>query len=248
LAAVPFAALYDRERGRYVIEDVTLRFATGVMAGTMAARPGAPVGRVLMVADPAFAAGALPGLARLGGAAAEVRDVARFYPRATMLVGAAATKAAFARTAPRAWLVHYAGHAIIDDDYADRSHLVLAAPAIDGEGSDLSAGEIERMDLRRVRLVILSACETAGDGRDGGGGLAGMADAFLIAGAAAVVGTQWRVDDQLTRPMMVAFHGAYRATGDGPGALRNAQLLMRRSSRPTWRSPAAWAAFRYLGR
>jgi CHAT domain-containing protein len=46
---------------------------------------------------------------------------------------------------------------------------------------------------------------------------------------------------------VVAFHQAYAATGDGPGALRVAQLQLLRGRNPALRAPPAWAAFRYNG-
>jgi CHAT domain-containing protein len=47
---------------------------------------------------------------------------------------------------------------------------------------------------------------------------------------------------------MVQLHREYRASGDGPGALRAAQLRLLGSGDETLRSPATWAAFRYMGR
>jgi CHAT domain-containing protein len=70
---------------------------------------------------------------------------------------------------------------------------------------------------------------------------------MLGAGAGGVIGSLWRVNDQLTRPVMVAFHRAYRISGDGASALRSAQLSMLASANPAERAAAAWAAFRYVG-
>jgi CHAT domain-containing protein len=62
------------------------------------------------------------------------------------------------------------------------------------------------------------------------------------------VGSLWEVDDRLTRLLMVELHRAYRGSGNGPAALRTAQLTLLRSADPALRSPAAWAGFRYAGR
>jgi CHAT domain-containing protein len=78
-------------------------------------------------------------------------------------------------------------------------------------------------------------------------GLSGLAGAFIAAGAGGAVGSLWEVDDARTRPLMVAFHQAYRATENGPAALRQAQLSLLRTRNPALRSPATWAAFRYVG-
>jgi CHAT domain-containing protein len=46
---------------------------------------------------------------------------------------------------------------------------------------------------------------------------------------------------------MVAFHGAYRRSGNGAEALRAAQIELLRSPDAELSSPSAWAGFRYAG-
>ena len=111
----------------------------------------------------------------------------------------------------------------------------------------MTAREIANTDLRAMRLVVLSACETLPARHGRSGGVSGLAAAMLVGGAAGVVGTDWRVDDRLARDLTVAFHREYRALGDGPRALRAAQLEMLRSKNSPVRSPASWAGFRYAG-
>jgi CHAT domain-containing protein len=142
-------------------------------------------------------------------------------------------------------VLHYSGHAVFDGDRPERSHLILA-----GRGHDarLDAATLARMRLARLRLVVLAACQTLGVRPDAVGGAAGVAEGFRAAGAAGVVGATWRVDDVTTRPVMLALHDAYARSGDGPAALRNAQLQMLAASHSAHRSPATWAAFHYVGR
>jgi CHAT domain-containing protein len=250
LAAVPFAALYDSTRRRYLIDDRPLRFALSLQGAAnrlpSTHRAGAAM-RPLLIADPAFDAARYPGLVGLPGAAAEVADIGAIYPRAVVLAGPAATRQALERTLPTVDLVHYAGHALVDVQQPDRSFLLLAPRAGTLDRMTLTVDDIGHLDLHRVRLVVLSACETLGAQSGEGGGFGGLANAFLGAGAGAVVGSQWRVDDRLTRSLMVAFHRAYKESGDGVAALREGQLILRRSPSVLLRSPAAWAAFQYIG-
>jgi CHAT domain-containing protein len=127
----------------------------------------------------------------------------------------------------------------------ERSFLVLAGR---GDAGLLTAAALDSMDLHRLRLVVLSACDALrpGDGRSGA--FTGFAGALLNAGAGGVVGSLWAVDDRLATPLMAEFHRQYRRTADGAEALREAQLSMLRSSDPARRAPAAWAGFRYVGR
>jgi len=248
IAGVPFPALRDRARGRYLVESHPLRFDVSLRD---AARPPkhTPLSRpkVLLVADPAFDARVFPRLAPLPGAMAEVEAIAAQYPGARTLTGAAASRATVEAALPRTDIAHYAGHALFDDVRPDRSSLVLAPDSAAGAHGQLTAWEIERLDLRRVRLVVLSACETTRPRAGRSAGLAGLTGALLGAGAGGVLGTLWRVDDPLTLQLMAEFHRAYRQSGDAARSLRDAQVRLLRSPDATLRSPAAWAAFRYTG-
>jgi CHAT domain-containing protein len=249
LAGVPFAALRDSARRRYLVESYATSF-TGTMQEALGGRVGGRGrGSVLLVADPAFAAEAHPGLSRLPAARAEVETLAsRAYPGATVLEGAEATPSAFLREIGSAEIVHFAGHATFDDARPERSHLVLASDPGVPERNAVTASALGEMKLNQVRLVVLSACQTlrAGSGRSGG--FAGFAGALMGAGAGGVLGSLWRVDDELTGRMMDAFHQSYREHGHAPRALRSAQLHLLQSADPALGSPAAWAGFRYAGR
>jgi CHAT domain-containing protein len=257
VGAVPFAALWNQVRGRYLVEDHALRFALSVREPRRAPAYPGETGPALLVADPAFDRGAHPSLRPLAGAAAEAHDIARLYHGSRVLAGANANAPAVLAALPRAALMHYAGHAVFDDERPLRSMLVLAPASTDhaarGEwpaanDGALTAETIVSLDLRRVQLVVLSACETVGAAAGRAGGFAGLAGAFVAAGAGGVVGAQWRVEDGATSALMRAFHRAYARSGDAAAALRVAQLELLRSDDRVLRSPAAWAGFRYLGR
>lgn len=247
LAQVPFAALRDPRRGRYLAADHPLRFAVSLREAWRR-RAGAGPGPVVLVADPAFEPREHPGLQRLPAAAAEAREVAREYPSARLLAARDATVGAVRDALTGAGVVHYAGHAVFDDERPERSYLVLAPrPGSPGTGR-LTAGELAAMNLPRAPLVVLAACRSVNVGGGRASGFSGLAGALMASGAGGVVGGLWEVDDQRTRPLMIEFHRAYRARSDGARALRAAQLELMQSADPALRSPAAWAGFRYAGR
>lgn len=244
IAGVPFSALLDGRRNRYLVQDHPLRFAATLAE---AARPAPPTRRAapaLLVADPAFDAEQYPTLDRLEGARAEVDSLRTVYRPSLVLQDTAATRDALRKLAPGAGVIHYAGHAVFDDVRPERSALVLAGADTTGR---LTAEAVNALQLRGVRLVVLAACRTvrAREGRSGG--LAGFSGALVAAGAGGVVGSLWDADDRLTQPLMLAFHRAYRRSGNPAAALRDAQLELLRSPDPARRSPAAWAGFRYIG-
>lgn len=247
LASIPFAALYDARRKRYLVEDHPLRSEASLRGARRRAGRTAVREPAVFVSDPAFDPGEHPEFERLAEAAGEVREIAAGYPRREVLSGAGANGATLRAVLPRAGLLHYAGHAVFDDERPERSYLLLA-PAPGGSApATLTADEIAQMDLGRLSLVVLAACQTVRTGPGRASGFTGLAGAFLAAGAGGALGSLWEVDDRLTRLLMVEFHRAYRSSGRGPEALRAAQLRLLRSSDEALRSPATWASFRYAG-
>lgn len=116
----------------------------------------------------------------------------------------------------------------------------LPAEAEDGL---LTAEDVTGLDLLDTELVVLSACETGlGEVRIGEG-VFGLRRAFVLAGARRLVMSLWKVPDQHTQELMVAF---YRDLLEGravPEALRLAQRAMR----DRYRHPYYWGAFIYQG-
>ena len=120
----------------------------------------------------------------------------------------------------------------------------------------LTALEVAELDLAKVELAVLSACETGLGEVAGGEGLLGLQRAFQVAGARAVVASLWKVPDIPTQNLMARFYENLWRKGLPPrAALRAAQLEMLREGykrglvpidepRKTERVPPFyWAAF-----
>lgn len=229
LQALPFAALFDGER--WLAERYTLRYAPS--AARVAPRGGASLSPAVAIGDPAA-----PGWPALPYSREEASQVASMYG-ARVVAGSEATRARFIDALQSSALVHYAGHA---DSDAGAYGALLLAPS-DHHSGILDAHEIARLSLHeRAPLVVLSACGTfRGDARHVGG-MPTLARAFLTAGARAVVGTQWEVDDDLSTPLFVRFHHELRAGRAPARALRTAQIAMLQTSDARLRHPSAWAA------
>ena len=113
------------------------------------------------------------------------------------------------------------------------SGLVFAGankPPAPGQGDGiLTALEVAELDLGKVELAVLSACETGLGKVAAGEGILGLQRAFQVAGAKSVVASLWSVDDEATRKLMERFYeNHWQKKMSKADALRQAQLAMLR--------------------
>ncbi|HET6851600.1 MAG TPA: CHAT domain-containing tetratricopeptide repeat protein [Pyrinomonadaceae bacterium] len=144
-------------------------------------------------------------------------------------------------------MLHLATHGFLDPKRPEFSGLVLSTVNREGQQIDGFVGLQEIYELRApVRMVVLSACQTALGKDVRGEGLVGLTRGFMYAGASSVVASLWKVDDAATAELMKLFYSNMLQHGMKPAeALRAAQNSIRQ--RPEWRSPHYWAAFTLQG-
>ncbi|HKQ51956.1 MAG TPA: CHAT domain-containing protein, partial [Pyrinomonadaceae bacterium] len=147
-------------------------------------------------------------------------------------------------------ILHFATHALLDDQNPMYSRIVLSQSAGTGpEDGLLEAREILELDLR-ADLVVLAACQTAGGRVGAGEGIIGTSWAFFVAGSSSTVATQWKVESARAADLMVEFHRNLLKRGGGGRAMSKAQALRQAALKQLhgpYNHPAYWAAFIIIG-
>ena len=224
LGAVPFAALTD---GQVAVGE---RFALAMApSGRIAVRgfgrqPVRPL-KILALAESS----------RLPYTAGEATCVAALFAQGHAYIGSEATIETLRCHAHDADVLHLACHAQFRSDNPRFSALHLHDGALTVEMA-------EALPLQAC-IVVLSACETGLAEVSTGDEMVGLVRAFLVAGAARVLASQWPVDDAVTASFMSQFYGALVRGLGATQALGHAQTVIRR----THPHPYFWAAFTLYG-
>ena len=133
-----------------------------------------------------------------------------------------------------------------------RSGLVLAGGNWAWAGSDtlskfgghqngiLTALEVSQLNLRKTKLVVLSACETGLGKIEGSEGVIGIKRGFKLAGVEQIIVSLWPVEDEQTMELMTQFYKNLGNTYKTVSSFENAQKYMR-NKYPD--DPKKWAGF-----
>jgi CHAT domain-containing protein/tetratricopeptide (TPR) repeat protein len=295
LDLIPFEALVD-ENGHYLIERYLFTYLSTGRDLLRMQTPRPSNADVMVVADPNFGEpgphernGAATARGRpvtrnvsrgddsgnvyfapLDGTKLEAQAIQSLFPKAHLLSGTQATKAALLKLeAPS--ILHIATHGFfLQDRQADskesadssagdkrggsqpedaenpllRAGLALSGANLNRRGGDsgiLTALEAANLNLWGTKLVTLSACDTGIGEVHVGEGVYGLRRAFVLSGAESLVMSLWPVSDYVTRQMITTYYTGLK-NGRGRGeALRQAELsMLKRKGRE---HPFYWASF-----
>lgn len=236
---LPFAALARDREGR--LEFLVERFQTVQVVDYTVLEDVRS--EAVSAAGPLAAFGNPDGT--LPGTEEEVSRIAGLFKESTVVVGAEATESRLASLQEDVGILHLATHGVLNSQAPESSYLVLSGP----EG-ELTVSDIYALNLKKVSLVTLSACETSlGEDRPGSS-VSSLATAFNVAAAESghhpgVIASLWKVADEGSGRLMVEFYAALVGGKGKAAALRQAQLKL--LSTPQTSHPFYWASFILLG-
>jgi len=141
-------------------------------------------------------------------------------------------------------IIHFAAHALIDDQRPARSAIVLSLDPSSQDDGFLLTRDIYNLRLN-ADLVSLSACQTGKGQFFRGEGIESLSRAFFYAGASSVLMSLWSVNDQATYQLMERFYAHLCSSKTLMDALKIAKIEMMDSK--VFAHPFYWAGFVIIG-
>ena len=253
---LPFAALVSEVSNKYLIEKFKIQLAPSAsifLQGLKDRGQEQDEERMLSVGNPTFDPRAFPSLQPLPAARHEAQTIAELYkPAQSLVLDRYATEQTVRNGLQKANVAHFALHYVVDERHSLYSKMVLTSPGKTTDEANnglLQLHEIYKMDLAHMRLVVLSACQTAIEQQYGGEGAVSVARPFMARGVPLVVATLWPVDSSGSEQLMTSFH-RFRKQRKFPTAeaLQQAQLELIKDNSERLHHPYYWAAFTVIGR
>ncbi|MCB1047036.1 MAG: CHAT domain-containing protein [Calditrichaeota bacterium] len=261
------------EQGVWVAEkDLDIRMHAGELNSTSDQGPGWQTEHVLILGVDYHSLSDvtdLPGISLESQLVSEALKTARVHGTSKMLTSL--NREECLRDIASSTVLHFMGHGIVqkpgdplasqsamdlsrdEESYGLESVGILLGMEKPGEQSReflLTGEEISRMDLRHVKLVVLSLCYGTDGTYQPGFGLLSIRRAFEMAGVQGVLSSPAALDDRESPRWMRAFYEECFQNGLPPSravkaAARRRLRELKKAGRPP--DPAAWGAFQYVG-
>ena len=223
---LPFHAL--RLEGRYLCDEFAVSYAPSATVFALCQeKPWSEKRPSLVMGVPD---------ARAPHILTEVQTVAPLLPQPELYLGERATVAVLSERGQECGLLHIATHG----NYLQDNPMFSSNRLGDGY---LNLYDLYQMRLG-ARLAVLSGCATGMNVVAAGDELLGLQRGLFCAGVTSVLLSLWDVHDRTTAELMQSFYKGYIATGDMPGALRQAMKAVRAE----FPHPYFWAPFVLSGK
>jgi CHAT domain-containing protein len=143
-------------------------------------------------------------------------------------------------------ILHLAVHGIADTTNAMNSRLIFRT-AGDGQDGELFAHEVYGLDLAKMDLAVLSACESGLGKAQGGEGVMSIARGFAYAQCPSLVMSLWKINDKTSANVMAKFYEQLKGGNDIDESLAQAKRKYLQGEKQFKSHPSYWAAFISMG-
>lgn len=260
LSTIPFTALVSKNNGssepQYLVDEyaiVNLPYigaldSSSQKSQTQASRyigVGAPISNQTLAMQSSEDAAVIAALPSLPNAAKELNTIADMeFEKSTLLIGTEAQESKVKNLFPtKNDVVVFATHGLLAGELSGLNEPALVLAGSEKEDGILSAREIAQLEFQ-AGFVVLSACNTGGEGSSSAEGLSGLASSFFYAGAENLLVSHWPIRDDAAAFLTI---NTIRNTQSGMSKARALQKAMKDlrqdSSIPNASHPALWSSF-----
>jgi CHAT domain-containing protein len=155
-----------------------------------------------------------------------------------------ATETAFREYQTPTRILHLAIHTFLDDKDPRKSFFAFAEDSTGADDGYLYTYELYSLNIP-AQLVILSGCETGIGHIRKGEGIMSLARAFKFAGCPNILMSLWKVNDETTKEIMIAFNQNLKKGMEKDKALQQAKLSYLKGSKNL--HPVFWSSFVLIG-
>ncbi|MCX7547817.1 CHAT domain-containing protein [Xanthomarina sp. F1114] len=241
---VPFSSLSTDGDSNYLIEKHAISYANSATLLKQLSEKENTNNKVLAFA-PSFEASSYNNLLPLPHNQNEAEDILNYFDGKT-LIKEQATLQNFNLESKNYGLLHFATHAILNDEVPEYSY--LAFEPNNAETNLLYVSDLYNLNLNS-NLVTLSACESGIGNLKRGEGFISLARGFYFSGASSISSTLWKINDGSALKIMDVF---YKNLSEGKSknlALQQAQVsYIKDNNQNSLIHPYYWSGFVISGK
>lgn len=235
---LPFSSLSVTGSTKYLVEN---RFISYVNSATLLKQlsENESINNKVLAFAPSFNGQDSNNLLALPNNKTEAADILNYF-NGKMLTDSLATLQNFNTENTDFGLLHFATHAILDDENPEYSYLAFQP---DGNSNLLYVSDLYNLNSN-TSLVTLSACESGIGDLKRGEGFISLARGFYFSGAKSIASTLWKINDGSSLKIMEAFYKNLSEGDDKNVALQKAQTtFIHDNNQNALAHPYYWSGF-----
>ncbi|WP_186435530.1 CHAT domain-containing protein [Maribacter sp. MAR_2009_72] len=239
---IPFDVLVESKTQDYLLKSKNIRYANSATLLTNKSQKRSKKESNLLTISPTFDSNSR--LSPLPFNNQEANLISSYF-KGKILSGENASLDNFQKMKDDYSLIHFATHALTNDEEPDFSYLAFASQ---NKGKDrLFIKDLYNYNLK-ADMVTLSACESGIGKLQNGEGVLSLARGFQYAGVPSLSITLWKNDDQSTSELMGFYYKHLKKGLTKSKALQQAKLdYLNTTDEEELKHPYYWASFVVLG-